>query len=285
MTVPEEVREWWAANPMTYAARHGATTYEDGGYELGTLEFFRRVDEEFISWNQPLHNHAPFDRLFPFDRFLNARVLEVGCGMGTMAMLWAQRGAAVSAVDLNPVAVEQTTNRFALLGLDGDVRQADGRSLPFSDGAFDYAWSWGVLHHSPDLVQSVRELARVVRPGGRIALMLYHRRSFLHWYLTEYVEGFMHYERRFLDSVGLASRYGDAAREEGNPHTWPVTKAEVRAMLAPHCGDVTIRVLGTDLDGVLDAIAPRLSRATPVWAKKPWARRFGWSLWVTGTVT
>ena len=64
--------------------------------------------------------------------------------------------------------------------------------------------------------------------------MLYNRRSFLHWYLTEYVEGFLHIASAASSSpLELASRYGDAAREEGNPHTWPVTEAEVRAILEP----------------------------------------------------
>ena len=91
--------------------------------------------------------------------------------------------------------------------------------------------------------------------------MLYHRRSLLHWYLTEYVEGFLHYERRFLDPLELASRYGDAAREEGNPHTWPVTRdGAARDVLAPLLDDVAVRALGTDLDGVL-ARDPARARA------------------------
>ena len=43
-----------------------------------------------------------------------------------------------------------------------------------------------------------------------------------------------------------------------------------------------MRTLGTDLDGVLAAVLPGLDRAFPAWAKKPWARRFGWSLWFHG---
>jgi ubiquinone/menaquinone biosynthesis C-methylase UbiE len=78
-----------------------------------------------------------------------------------------------------------------------------------------------VLHHSPDIARSLAELMRVLRPGGGFGLMVYHRRSLLHWYMTEYVEGVLHMERRFLDAVALASRNGDAAREEGNPHRTP----------------------------------------------------------------
>jgi SAM-dependent methyltransferase len=204
--------------------------------------------------------------------------------MGTMAMHWARNGADVTAVDLNPTAVEQTRRRFDLLGLEGRIQQADGRSLDFPTDHFDYVYSWGVLHHSPEIVDSIAELLRVVRPGGGYGVMIYHRRSLLHWYATEYLEGFLHNERHFLDSLGLASRYGDAAREEGNPHTWPMTKAELAGMLTPWTSDVSIRVLGTDIDGVLEQALPGLGRVVPAFVKKPWARRFGWSLWAHGHV-
>ena len=48
---------------------------------------------------------------------------------------------------------------------------------------FDYAYSWGVLHHSPNLGQSLAEMMRVTKPGGEFGIMLYNRRSFLHWYM------------------------------------------------------------------------------------------------------
>lgn len=283
MTAKQDIASWWSDNPMTYGRDHGRGVYEDGEYGLGSREFFERVDQEFYSWNRPLHGARPFDRLFPYDAHAGKRVLEVGCGMGTMAMNWARNGAAMTAVDLNPVAVQQTTRRFEIFGLDGDVRQSDANALPFADAEFDYAYSWGVLHHSPNLETSLSELMRVLRPGGGFGVMLYNRHSLLHWYSTEYVEGLLHFENRFLGPLALASRYGDAGREEGNPHTWPVTKKEVREMLSPHSSDLHIRILGTDLDYVFRHLLPGLGLVLPGWAKKPWARRFGWSLWVEGT--
>jgi SAM-dependent methyltransferase len=279
------VREWWAEHPMTYGEAHGESRYEDREVEPGTAEFFEEVDRRFYSWNRPLHDKRPFGRLFPYDGVpARAPVLEVGCGMGTMAMNWARAGAAVTAVDLNPTAVMRTRQRFELYGLEATISEADARALPFADDSFEYAYSWGVLHHSPDLAVSLRELLRVVRPGGGFGVMLYNRRSFLHWYLTLYIEGFLHMESRFLDPVDLASRYADAGRDEGNPYTWPVTKAEVLELLRPRTERVDVRVLGTDLDSVLELGAPGLHLLIPRFARKPWARRFGWSLWFHGRV-
>lgn len=286
MSDARDVRDWWRDNPMTYATEHGRTGYKDGRYEMGTAEFFDRLDREFYSWNRPLHGDHPFDRLFPFDDYgKGKKVLEIGCGLGTLAMSWARHGVDITAVDLNPVSVEQTRKRFELMRLDGRIEPMDARQLSLPDNSFDYVYSWGVLHHSPDIVQSLKEMMRVLKPGGGFGLMVYNRRSLLHWYKTVYTEGFLHYENCFLGPLQLASRYGDGARAEGNPHTWPETKESLRAMLGPSSKDLRVKVLGTDLDTVFHASLPGLGLFLPSWAKKSWARRFGWSLWASGHKT
>jgi SAM-dependent methyltransferase len=278
----DDVKGWWADNPMTYGERHGQVSYGDAAYEMGTPEFFGRLDDEFSRWNAPLHDSRRFGRIFPYDDYVGQPVLEVGCGLGTMAGLWAANGADVTAVDLNPVAVEQTSARFRLDGVPARVTQASGGALPFPDATFAYAYSWGVLHHSPDLEGSLTELLRTIRSGGRFGIMLYHRRSIAHGYMTSFVEGWLHRERRFLSPLELASRYGDGAEHEGNPHTWPVTKDEVRAALEPGADDLELTLLGTELDNVFQLLLPGLGLVLPTAAKKPWARRLGWSLWITG---
>lgn len=278
-----EVQRWWAENPMTYGEVHGRAAYADAAYQLGTPEFFARLDREFYSWNTPLHDARPFGRLFPYDEYAGGRVLEVGCGLGTMAMNWARAGARVTAVDLNPTSIEMTRRRFALHGLAGDIRLEDARTLPFADNSFDYCYSWGVLHHSPDLEQSIAELMRVLRRGGGFGVMLYNRRSVLYRYQIEYLQGFLHYENQFLGALELASRYGDGDAQEGNPHTWPVTAEEARAMLLPYSRNVSVQRLGTELDQIFRQMLPFVARVVPRFARKSWARRYGWSLWIAGT--
>jgi len=283
MSESGDVKAWWRDNPMTYGAEHGRTGYRDGTYDLGTAEFFDRLDREFCDWNRPLHGARPFDRLFPYgDYGPGSKVLEIGCGLGTLAMNWAEKGVDLTAIDLNETSIAQTRRRFEVKGLSARIEQMDARALAFADGQFDYVYSWGVLHHSDALDQSLQEMMRVLKPGGGFGLMVYNRRSFLHWYKTLYTEGFLHYENRFLGPLELASRYGDGARAEGNPHTWPETKDSLRVMLGPHSRDLDIRVLGTDLDTIFHALLPGLGLFLPAWAKKPWARRFGWSLWAFG---
>jgi len=89
------------------------------------------------------------------------RVLEVGCGWGELAE-WTARdtGAEVVAVDLSSRMVELARERGV------DARVADVQQLPFADGEFDLVVAAWMLYHVPDLDRGLRELARVLRPGG-----------------------------------------------------------------------------------------------------------------------
>lgn len=79
--------------------------------------------------------------------------------------------------------------------------QGDAERLPFADNSFDLVYSWGVLHHTPDTPHAIREVRRVLRPGGRSRIMIYHRRSIvgaLLWLRYAVLTGRI---RRSLDEV------------------------------------------------------------------------------------
>lgn len=119
--------------------------------------------------------------IFPFARFgegAGKDVLEIGVGMGADHVEWARGGpASLTGIDLTERAVDHTRRRLDLYGLHSTVRTADAERLPFDDASFDVVYSWGVLHHSPDTQRAVDEVWRVLRPGGRAAVMVYHRAS------------------------------------------------------------------------------------------------------------
>ncbi len=276
------ISNWWAQNPMTYGDVHGQTEYNDGAHNMGTPEFFKRLDQEFYSWNHPLHGERKFEKIFPYDRFKGKKVLEIGCGLGTMLMNWAQQGAICTGVDLNTTSIEQSKQRFKLLNLDATIQQEDATRLPFEDNSFDYVYSWGVLHHSPNIDVSFKELFRVLKPGGEYGIMLYNRHSLYQAYFIDWIEGFLHEEHRHLDRLTLCSRYGDGHDKEGNPHTWPVTEAEGQAMLAPYASRADVTLLGTEIDTVLRLLLPVTNRFMPRGFRKALARRWGWSLWFHG---
>jgi len=116
-----------------------------------------------------------------FARFEDGRqrdVLEIGVGMGADHLEWAKAAPrSLTGVDLTGQAIAVTRERLALHGQRSRLLVTDAERLPFADASFDLVYSWGVVHHSPDTPAAVREIARVLRPGGRARVMIYHRRS------------------------------------------------------------------------------------------------------------
>ena len=105
-------------------------------------------------------------------------VLDLGCGFGRHAFEAARRGASVVALDAGPEEVAQVRGTFAAMIEMGEIApdhpatavQGDALSLPFADGTFDRVIASEVLEHIPDDSAAMRELARVLRPGGAMAV-------------------------------------------------------------------------------------------------------------------
>jgi ubiquinone/menaquinone biosynthesis C-methylase UbiE len=98
------------------------------------------------------------------------RWLDLACGTGAVAELAAAAGADVTGVDLAPVLIETARERAAERGLRIDYRVGDCEQLDLEDASFDVVSSTCGVMFAPDHEASARELARVTRPGGRIAL-------------------------------------------------------------------------------------------------------------------
>jgi len=159
----ERVRAFWQAHPC-------GTKFSDA--EIGTREFFARIEAHRYAkeW------HIPEAADFAAARGL--RVLEIGCGLGTDGVRFAKAGADYTGVDLTDAAIELARKRFELSGLRGELRVSDAENLDFADESFDLVYSHGVLHHTPDIARAVSEIHRVLKPGGRAIVMLYHRDSY-----------------------------------------------------------------------------------------------------------
>lgn len=139
---------------------------------LGTPAFYRTLDEHRYKVHPRLRSTVGFEKT------KGQRVLEIGCGCGSEAELFARAGARYTAMDLTNAAVSLTRRRFQLAELKGSFTQGDAENLPFANGSFDFVYSHGVLHHTPDTARTIREIYRVLSPGGCAAIMLYHRESF-----------------------------------------------------------------------------------------------------------
>jgi SAM-dependent methyltransferase len=98
------------------------------------------------------------------------RWLDLACGTGAVAERAAERGAAVTGIDLAPVLIETAAERAAERGLEIDYRVGDCERLELDDASFDAVSSTCGIMFAPDHEAAARELARVTRPGGRIGL-------------------------------------------------------------------------------------------------------------------
>ena len=116
-----------------------------------------------------------------FDRLglrAGERVLDMGCGAGRHAFEMYRRGADVIALDQNADELSTVREWFAAMrdegsvpaGAEADVKQGDALNLPFPDGEFDRVVAAEVLEHIPEDEAAIAELARVLRPGGTMAV-------------------------------------------------------------------------------------------------------------------
>ena len=171
MSLAEEklrAREQWGQDPC------GASTTVNTNSARASFSIVERHRyQEYAPW---------MPRLMEFEKFRGARLLEIGCGMGTDLLQFARGGARCTGIDLTPRSIEITRHRFRLYGADGNFMISDGERLPFRTESFDVVYSNGVLHHTPDTAGAIREVHRVLRPGGIAKVMLYHRNSLNYWF-------------------------------------------------------------------------------------------------------
>jgi ubiquinone/menaquinone biosynthesis C-methylase UbiE len=100
------------------------------------------------------------------------RALELGCGTGFFLLNLKQAGVLDEGhvTDISPGMVAAAQRNAKSLGLEIGGRVADAESLPYEDAAFDLVVGHAVLHHIPDVELALREVLRVLRPGGRFVI-------------------------------------------------------------------------------------------------------------------
>jgi ubiquinone/menaquinone biosynthesis C-methylase UbiE len=155
----------------------------DEGLHIATTDAERRAWARIVDL---LAGDAPRD------------VLDVGCGTGFLALLFARHGHSVTGTDIAPEMIAEAERKAAREGVSARFAVADAEALDLADGSFDLVVSrhllWTLTH--PD--RAVRDWARVVRPGGRIAVIDGQ------WNVDRQVEG----QRR--ENSAMRQAYGDA---------------------------------------------------------------------------
>jgi SAM-dependent methyltransferase len=233
------VRDFWERNPNQLAFLEES---------VGTRAFY----EESDALRYRYHHYLPgwFDRMA--SRTGGGELLEIGCGNGGDLAQLARRGMRVTGIDLTERAASLARVRLELLGIPGEVRVADAEDLPFPDGRFDVVYSFGVLHHTPDIERALSEVRRVLRPGGWFFGMLYHRCSLNYW-----VHRVVH-------------RPFDGSRKDPCPVERACSRREC-LYLFRHFGCVHVRV-----DYLFGTGWAWVNRCVPRWLHRGLGRVWGW---------
>ena len=142
-------------------------------HPIGTREFFT----ELAAYRFEKLAYLP--RVVAFPAYKGRQLLEIGCGIGTDLVRFAEQGAHVTGVDLAQEAIRLAKENFAQQNVNGDLCIMNGESLQFKDDTFDVVYAHGVLQYTCEGERMINEIQRVLKPGGEAILMVYNRYSWL----------------------------------------------------------------------------------------------------------
>jgi SAM-dependent methyltransferase len=223
----------------------GSNLARELGISDASDESLARFDEAYFALYPYLLDY------FPRPTVERRRLLEIGLGYGTLGEALTRLGADYHGLDIAAGPVAMMRARLARVpGARPDqVTQGSVLELPFEDASFDQVVSIGCLHHTGDLFSAVAECRRALRPGGRLVMMVYNRRSARRALLSPLLTA----RHRLLAGAPSAEetlRYlYDGHLDDGDapPHTDFVSMAELRGLLS---GFRDVRVERRSIDRV-----------------------------------
>lgn len=228
------VRDFWSREPCGT----GENPFPAASSEyFGWLERQRDERETFIA------------RFAHWSQWRDHRVLEMGTGAGTDFVRFARAGAKAYGIDLTETGINLVRRRLGLEGLTAGLAVGDVEQLPFATNYFDFVYSWGVIHHTENPEDAAREAIRVLKPGGRFCVMVYHR------YSLHCLRGYLKYG--LLKARPLASIDAIARDHFESYGTKVYTQAQARALFPDIDLTITHVLTPYDLQYSREGFVPR----------------------------
>jgi 2-polyprenyl-3-methyl-5-hydroxy-6-metoxy-1,4-benzoquinol methylase len=162
----KEVQQYWDEYTTSVQAQFTNERY-------GSKEYFREIRK---------HHDKAYDlsnQIIDLPSLNGKSVLEIGCGIGLDALLYAQQGARVTAIDISLTCIEMAQKYFSYHDLQATFEIQNAEVLGYADNSFDVVVARQVLMYTPHPERAVEEMLRVVRPGGKTVSLLHNRHS---WY-------------------------------------------------------------------------------------------------------
>jgi ubiquinone/menaquinone biosynthesis C-methylase UbiE len=149
----------------------------------GMNQFKKYGFKSNLEFDQWYFDKYPYLRKYiPFESLSGKMVLEVGLGFGSIAQKLVENEAIYYGMDISRGPVELAKSRIKSLGAQGTVTEGNVLECPYGDNFFDYVISIGCLHHTGNLNKSIEELHRILKPGGKIIIMVYNAFSYRQWF-------------------------------------------------------------------------------------------------------
>lgn len=270
-----KVRGWWHANPFNY--------FVDA--EEGSWAFYRNIDRKFLKWIPFMQKGGyPFlTNYIDMKGLKGKKLLDIACGTGVLTEQFVRMGADVTAIDLTPKAVELTKKRLDLYHLNAVVMEADAQQMPFADNTFDFVCAWGCLMHMPETEKAISEIHRILKPGGKMLAMMYHRDSVHLRYCIQLGRGILRGKYLTYDDQSLINRYTDGAHVGGNMLAKFYTRKQFRSLFSQF-NDVVLAI--HDNHGVPNQLPHPwlpLGKLLPSSMKEWVCRQWGMTAIMTGT--
>jgi len=249
----DQVKDFWNARPCN--VRHSDKP-------LGTREYFDEVEKKKFT----AEPHIP--TFCEFDRWHGKRVLEIGSGIGTMAINFARAGADYTGVELSEESLALTRQRFEVYDYPGRFFQGNAEELinfvPIQK--YDLVFTWGVIHHSPNPGAILQQAQHYMKSGTTLKVMVYAANS---W-------------KNYMIEAG----HDQPEAQYGCPVAYTYTENQLMSMIGPG-----FRIVSVDQDHIFPFQVEPYKAGQ--YKKQPWfehmpaeifralERRLGWHLMIT----
>lgn len=241
---------------------------------------YNEIDKYFISVNSfAQDDNIPFSKLIDYSILKNKRVLEIGCGAGTMAASFAKRGAKVFVVDISEDAIALTKERFHLFNLKGNFYIMNAARLNFQEDYFDLVFSCGVLHHLPDISRAIEEIYRILKKGGEARILLYNKGLFS-YYSRLIKRGIFQFQFLYRTPQDIMGRYMDTPLKGGVPIANVYSRKEIE-ILFRRFSSLKINICGPEAElNCFPYSKLPLFKYLPSWLKVKLLRKWGSFLYI-----